>query len=574
MAERNEQQLIADGGLARVNEYVEGVISGEIVASKLVIAACHRHLNDLKRVGESEFPYYFDAAYAARVIQFFPMLLKHSIGKFAGLPFDLEPWQSFQVASVFGWKQVADDTRRFRKWYCSIARKNGKSTLAAGVAFFMTMADINPLTGKPESVAQTVLTATKKEQVIKVMYGEMQRMRNASPHLTKLSRNINQQFNFSHNDGQVICVGSDKPFDGLNPSLVVNDELHAWREHHREFYNTMTTGGAGREQPLQLITTTAGDDKSHIWDEEYTYCSGVCSGEIVDETVFAFVAELDEKDDPLDSANWIKANPNLGISVAEKYIEQAATEAASSAIKLNKFVRYHGNRKVSSTEKAFDLEKWDRCEGVLSDWAISDAVGSGVDLGARDDLAACAQVARFPIDERDGKPVYRFEIKVQSFIAEDTQRDIKKQPFFQWIYDGLLQKSRYPIADLRDCLIEKCSENGCRMVAYDPYNGQMIAEELKQEGLEPFRMAQNHSMFNEPIRDFLAAIDEGRIVHDGNPLLRWCVNNAALYKDRKDNWMFDKSGSGEKIDLIVAVVMAFRVACLAPASYRGKLFIN
>ena len=112
------------------------------------------------------------------------------------------------------------------------------------------------------------------------------------------------------------------------------------------------------------------------------------------------------------------------------------------------------------------------------------------------------------------------------------------------------------------------------MVAYDPYNGQMISEELKQQGLTAFRMAQNHSMFNEPIRDFLAAIDEKRITHDGNPLLRWCVNNASLYKDRKDNWMFDKSSSSEKIDAIVAVVMAFRVACVAPATYTGKLFIR
>lgn len=566
--------MIADGALSRVDDYIEGVLSGEIVASRLVIAACKRHREDLKRAGTDDFPYYFDAAYASRVIQFFPMLLKHSIGKFAGLPFELEPWQAFQVASVFGWKKVADDTRRFRKWYCSIARKNGKSTFAAGVAFFMTMADINPVTGKPEAVAQTVLTATKKEQVIKVMYGEMQRMRNASPHLTKLSRNINQQFNFTHNDGHVICVGSDKPFDGLNPSLVVNDELHAWREHHREFYNTMTTGGAGREQPLQMITTTAGDDKSHIWSEVYSYYSGVCLGNIRDESVFAFIAELDENDNPLDKSLWLKSNPNMGVSVSESYLEQQATIAASSPIELNKFTRYHGNRKVSSTEKAFDMDKWDACKGELSNWDDKDAVGSACDLGARDDLAGAAQVARFIMEERDDKPVYRYEIKCQGFIAEDTRRDLTKQPFFDWVYDDLLKKCKYPISDLRDYLIQKCDENGGKMVAYDPYNGQVVAEEFKQEGLEPFRMAQNHAMFNEPIRDFIAAMNEGRIIHDGNPVLRWCVNNAALYKDRNDKWMFDKSSSAEKIDLIVAVVMAFRVACIAPATHSGKVFFG
>ena len=111
------------------------------------------------------------------------------------------------------------------------------------------------------------------------------------------------------------------------------------------------------------------------------------------------------------------------------------------------------------------------------------------------------------------------------------------------------------------------------MVAYDPYNGQMIAEELQQAGLSAFRMAQNHGMFNEPIRDLMAAIDEKRLLHDGNELLRWAANNAVLYRDRKDNWMYDKAHSSEKIDPIVAVTMAFRVCCVAPARANGSLFI-
>jgi phage terminase large subunit-like protein len=151
---------------------------------------------------------------------------------------------------------------------------------------------------------------------------------------------------------------------------------------------------------------------------------------------------------------------------------------------------------------------------------------------------------------------------------------LTKSPFFQWVYDDLLRKSKYPISDLRDRIVENSEALGCQMVAYDPYNGQMIAEEMQQSGLTPFRMAQTHALFNEPIRDLLAAIDEKRLLHDGNELLRWAANNAVIYRDRKDNWMYDKANSSEKIDPIVAVTMAFRVACLAPARYRGKLFIN
>lgn len=566
-------ELIADGTAAKLRTYIDGVVSGDIIVSSLVRASVDRHLRDLVRQRTDDFPYYFDERHAIKVCQFFPLLIRHSIGKFQGHSFELEPWQVFMVCMVFGWKKCSDDTRRFRKWFCSLGRKNGKSSLAAAVAFYMSMADINPNTGKPESVAQSVLSATKKEQVIKVIYQEMQRMRHSSPTLSKMSRNINQQFSFPHNDGQVICVGSDKPFDGLNPSFNVNDELHAWREHHREFYNTMTTGSGGRDQPLQLIVTTAGDDKSHLWLEEYTYCAGVCRGEIHDESVFAFIAEVDPDDDPLDEANWPKANPNLDVSVSRDYLRQQALEASQSKIKLNKFTRYHGNRLVTSTEKAFDLEAWDRCSAAVGEWGVADAVGCGADLGARDDFAAEAYCARFPIGERDGQPVYRYEVRVQAYISEETERDLSKQPFCEWVYRDLIKKSKYPLADLRESIAEQCQNYGANSVAYDPYNAQQLAEELTREGLTPIRMAQNHTMFNEPIRDFLQAIKEGRVSHGGNPLLRWCVNNAVVYRDRKDLWMFDKKSSSEKIDPIVSVVMAFRVCCLAPARATGSLYL-
>lgn len=565
--------MIASVEAAKIRDYIDGVLSGTLVASSLVRAACQRHVNDLAKVGTEGFDYYFDERHAIRVVQFFPHLLRHSIGKFAGLPFDLEPWQAFQVACVFGWKKTSDDTRRFRKWYCSVGRKNGKSTLAAGIAFFMAMADVNPRLSVPEPVAQVVLTATKRDQVIQVVYGEMVRMRNSSPAIVKCSRNVNQQFLFAHNSGQVICIGSDRPFDGLNPTLTVSDELHAWTEQHRPLYDTMTTGGASREQPMHFITTTAGDDKSQIWLEEYNYCASICKGDIVDETVFVYCAELDPGDDPFDEANWLKSNPNLGISVSLDYLREQANEQSRTAIGINKFTRYHGNRLVTSTEKAFDLEKWDLCQGILSNWEEAEAVGAGVDLGGRDDLAAEALVARFLIGGSDEKPIYRYEIKVQSYIGDDSERDLQQMPFVQWIHDGYIQRTKYPTADLRDSLVEKCFSSGCSTVAYDPYNAQTLSEELSREGLQVLRMPQNHAMFNEPIRDFLQAIRDGRVTHDGNKMLRWCAGNAVVYRDRKDNWMFDKKASADKIDPIVAVVMAFRVCCLAPARYTGKLYI-
>jgi phage terminase large subunit-like protein len=146
-------------------------------------------------------------------------------------------------------------------------------------------------------------------------------------------------------------------------------------------------------------------------------------------------------------------------------------------------------------------------------------------------------------------------------------------PFATWIHLGLIDKSKYPISDLQAKLIERCNEYEIKTIAYDPYNGQQLGEDLAQEGITAARMAQNQTNFNEPIRDFQQAIIDGRLSHDGNPLLRWCVSNAVVNSDRSERWMFDKNKSSEKIDPLVATVMAFRIASLAPQRSTGSLYL-
>ncbi len=567
--------MICSGIKSKVLGYIDDVLSGEIVVCKLTRLAVERHVRDLEQQRTPEFPYYFNERHAEVACDFFPLMLRHSIGDFAGMPFELEPWQAFGIWVLFGWKREVDDSRRFRKFYDSEARKNGKSTKAAGIALLMAMLDVNPSTGSVEEVAEVILSATKKEQVEKVIYAEIERIRLRSPSIEKCSSRINKQITFKHNQGSIRCVGSDKPYDGLNPLCVLMDELHAWREHHRKFYDTMQTGSGNRSQPLIGTVTTAGDDTSHLWLEEYNYASGVLDGTIKDESFFALVYEIDKEDDPLDESTWIKANPNLGVSVKIDYLRDQAKQAAASKLALNRFTRYHCNRLVTSTEKAFDLEQWDACEGELSDWHEADALGGGVDLGGRDDLAAWGLVARFPMDGEDseGRPIYRYEIKTKSYIVADTERDLAKQPFANWVHGGHLVKTTRAIADLRDDLIEECSEYGVHAVAFDPYNAQQFGDDLTEEGITAAAMAQNTGKQNEPIRDLLRAIKDGRVTHDGNPLLRWAIGNAVIARDRKDQWMFDKKTSGEKIDPVVAMTMAFRMACVAPARSTGSLYL-
>jgi phage terminase large subunit-like protein len=352
------------------------------------------------------------------------------------------------------------------------------------------------------------------------------------------------------------------------------DEIHAWREYHREFYDTMVTGSGYRDQPLISYITTAGDDKSHLWMEIYEHAKAVVLGEVEDESFFTFSAELDEEDDPLDEANWIKANPNLGVSVSVDYLREQAAKCTNS-IATNRFTRYHGNRKVSSIASAFNIEQWDACRSELSDWSQADAFGAGVDLGGRDDLAAYAIVARFPTGEtdEDDSPVWRYEAKCKVYIAENTKRDMTQAPFANWVYSDHIHKCKHPIAELKNDLLADCADLGVSTLAFDPYNAQQLSEELSGEGMTAARMAQTYAMFNEPILDLIAAIEDGRFAHDGSPVLRWAAKNAITVTDKQLRVMFDKSSCRDKIDPIVATTMAFRICSLAASRPTGSLYL-
>jgi phage terminase large subunit-like protein len=558
-----------------VDGYVNDVLSGRVVACQSLVAAVNRYVNDLDRQNSDEFPYYFSLDVASACCDFFPHLLRHSIGANAGKPFVLEPWQAFGIWNIFGWKRCADRTRRFRRFFWTMARKNGKSTLGAGIAILGGMADTNPFTGRPEDVAEVVLCATKKEQVEKVMYAEIERMRLQSEHVKALSTPINRQITFSHNRGYIRCIGSDKPFDGLNPHMVLMDEKHAWREHHRKFYDTMVTGSGNRAQPIIGDFTTAGDDTSLLWQEDYDYATGVVRGDFVDESYFSYIFELDEDDNPLDETLWPKANPNIGVSIGIEYLREQAAKAATSDVDLNRFTRYHGNRKVSSFARFINHEEWDSISGDLSNWGNADAITAGVDLGGQDDLASFAVVARFPLDEdEEGNTIWRYEAFTRSFIVEDSRRNLSKQPWAGWIASGQLVKTRYVTAALRDELLATANDIGIRAAAYDPHLFLQLGEELDAAGMDVVKMNQNHHHFHAPMQELIAAIRERRFTPDKTDgILRWCALNMMTTTNAQGKMMPDKRNSSEKIDAAVALLMALRLAMLAPSRPSGSLFI-
>lgn len=563
----------------KILDYCDQVISGEIVACKLVIKAVEKFLAELERSKREPdlFPYVFDWDEASDFCDIFPALLRHSKGEWAGHPFHLSPWQMFIVANVHGWKRRSDDTRRIRKVFVSVARKNGKTSLCAGEELIMVSLD-----GEPG--AEVYIGATKLDQA-KLIHDEAERMLKQSPHMARHADILKNNISFPGTNSFARPLGSDAPFDGLNPSATFFDELHAWKELHRKFYDTMTTGSGSRRQPIQWTITTAGDEKSLLYLEEYNYACGVVRGDYHDDSLFAMIFELDKDDDPFadefDFELLIKSNPNLGVSVKREYLEEKLTEARNKPSAKNRFKRYHGNRSVSSVEDAISAEQWDGCAAKLSDWMESDGIGAGVDLGGRDDLAAYAMAAKFQIGEKaaDDKdaprvPIYRHEVRSRAFIAKDTKRDLTEEPFATWIHEGKLEVCEYVISELKERLLEDCQALGIEYVAYDPYQAAQLAEELEAEGLKPVKMAQNHGQFNETVQDYQLQVSEGRFTPDiDDEVLRWCALNMSLNRNSKDQVMPDKGHSSEKIDAAVAMLMAKRASNLALPRIKGSLVL-
>ena len=559
-----------------VDQYILDVLSGDQVACKSVRQAVERQVRDLTSSENKDFPYYYDEKTAAAICDYFPAALRHSIGRHAGMRFELEPWQKFCISSIFGWKRRDNHCRRFRRVYWSMGRKNGKSSIAAGIAMLMASIDINPYTNDAEARAQVILAATKKEQAEKVVMAECIRMREQSPLIKEGSIYQNKIIRFGHNGGNISCVGSDRPFDGLSPVLCVLDETHSWRKVHQPFFSTMQTGSGSRAQPIILTVTTAGDDRSAIWLEQVGYAKQVLEQSVDDDSLFVACYEMDEKDDPLDPDLWIKANPNLGVSVSAEFLEQQAKQAASSVTAMNRFKRYHANVLVSSSEHIFDIEQFSKCSGELSDWREADAVSFGVDLGGRDDLCAVAAIARFSTsqNEADGTPVYRYESKTQAYISTNTRRDLRDKPFCDFIDDGRIVITPSPIADLQADLMKDYWELAGVDVAIDPYQAQQFGEQCSQQGLTIASMAQTTAHFHSPISIFRQACADGNFRHDDDVLLKWCLSNAVAVRDRSDRYMLDKASSSQKIDPLVAMLMALARATVAPVRGKGDWYVT
>lgn len=529
--------------LAQVTAYAEQVVRGEIVAGKPVRLAAQRHLDDIEAAHERGITWC--EARAEHAVDFIQNL-KHSKGEWAGRFFELEPWQVFIIGSVFGWER-ADGTRRFREVYNEIARKNGKTQLLAGVGLYLAFADDEP-------GAEVYAAATKKEQA-HILWGEASRMVKQTPALASRLFVSDSRYNMSWaavNSKFEPLSRDAKTYDGLNPHGALVDELHA--HPNREMVDVLETAQGARRQPITWYITTAGHDQSSVWWEKRSYALMVAEGVVEDDTLFVYVATLDDGDDWRDETVWPKANPNIGVSIKVEKLREEASKAEAQPARQNAFIRLRMNTPTEQAERWIDMTQWDACaaEPVV---APGDRCFVGIDMASTIDLSAA--IALFPRADGTYDVLCRFW-RPQDTLLEAEQRD--RVPYSQWAEQGYLELVEGTRTDRGELARDILSwTEGYHVVEFpfDRWNAESAAAVLDSAGATIVSMAQGFQTYSEACHEFEGLLLDGKIRHGGHPVLRWMAGQVMVQHGPNDSIRpYKPKGSGIRDDGIVGLLMA------------------
>ena len=528
----------------KAHKYARGVVSGEILAGKYVKQACQRQLDDLERWKGKSAPYRFDEA-AADFVCGFIECLPHIKGEWArqGRTIDLEPWQCFILCTVFGWKR-ADGTRRFRTAYTEVARKNAKSTLSSGVGLYM-------LVGDGEPGAEVYSGATTRDQA-RIVWDDARRMAQKTATFRELGIKTHAHAITNDDGGSFKALSAEaKNLDGLNIHCAIIDELHAHRT--REVWEVLETGTGARAQPLLWAITTAGSDRSGICYEQRGYVLKILNRAVEDETYFGIVYSLDDGDDWADERNWGKANPNLGVSAKLDDLQRKAKKALQQTAAQPGFLTKHLDQWVNADQAWMDMRKWDACGDPTLD--IQDFRGEpcwlGVDLASKTDIAALTALFA-----RDGKrQLFRW-----CWVPEETVEGSTNSQYPGWAIEGRLRTTDGATTDLdaiADQIRDLSKEFDLRSVAFDPWQALKTMQELQAEGIPVVEYRNTIGNLSEPMKQFEADVLDGKIVHEGCPLVAWQVSNVVCHLDQKDNVMPRKERAENKIDWPVSAIYAY-----------------
>lgn len=537
----------------RAEAYASKVLAGKIPACRWVKLAIERDARDREREKRRGAKIRFNPRRAFHAVMFFG-LLRHSKGKdFAGKPFLLSNWQTWATYVMMGWERKNEEgqwVRRFTSAYFEVARKNGKSSWAAAVGLYLFWGDREP-------GAEVYVAATKRDQAC-IVHSEASRMVRGSPALRPriaISRN-----NLHHDDSgsKYEPLGADADtLDGLNPNGVIVDELHAHKT--REMWDVLETALGARSQPLMFAITTAGTDDYSPCGQIRKHGIDILTGVFEEDTRFVLIYTLDEEDDFTDEHVWIKANPNLGVSVKIDYLRAKVLTAKNMLVARNPTLRLHFNRWTKQKDLAIDMELWNKCSDRVDVQRLAGrSCFNGLDLAKTSDF--CAYVQLFaPEDESE-----LWQIVPHFWITEyalDSRSGIDREYFNLWKDQKLITVCDGNVHDypaIEDAVL-RLQEANPGPVAYDPWNATASAQRLQNQGIQCKEFKQGILNYNEPTKTLLDMVRECKFAHGGHSVLKWMASNLEVKVDANNNMRPVKPDgrlTSARIDGMTALIMA------------------
>jgi phage terminase large subunit-like protein len=524
--------------------YAEQVVKGKIIASKKVKLACKRHLKDLKRQGKKDFPWIFDEEKGHRPIKFIEAFCRPSKGNFQRLV--VQAWQHFVIGSLYGWVHKDTGLRRFREGLIFIGRKNGKSTMVSGLANYGCSKD-------GEKGADVYLLANSMKQA-RVIFDECQKMIRASRLLSKHFRVLRDAIHYDKTFSKIEPQASDsEKLDGLNAHLAIFDEIHEYKDY--KLINVIKNSTGAREQPLILYITTAGYQLDGPLIDYYSKGTDVLEGVIEDERSFYFIAEIDKEDDIEDPKNWIKANPNIGVTLDLDTLIEEWNSRKHIPAERNDFITKRLNVFVKSDEQSFlDYEVIERNNKTID---IKELEGmpciGGFDLSQTEDFtSACLE---FWMDTGEIFVLSHSWIPRKKVIVNNE----KIPYYYEWEKEGLLTICESDYVEYEKVLewfIEQSKRFRIELITYDPANAYRLVKDLEHHGFKTEVVRQGAITLSPALKDVKELFLDGKVIFNNNRLFRWYINNVKLVEDRNGNWLPTKQNRYRKIDGFAAFLNA------------------
>lgn len=531
-------------------QYIQDVLNDKVIACKSIKLACNRFLSFLEKE-----QYYFDAKAVERVINFIS-LIRHYLGKHCGKPFILQTWQTLIIASIYGFKYKKDDTRVCRNAFILMARKNGKSALCAALSLYHLIAD-------NEAASEIFFAANSREQakILLSITSNFAKSLDAKGKTISVYRDL---IKFKNNFIKVVSSDTSK-LDGYNLSFAIIDEEHEAKDS--KMIDIISSSMGMREQPLLIEISTAGFNTFGICKEKYNTCKEILNGLKEDDSLQAFIFELDIDDNWDDETTWIKANPNLDVTVTSDFLQSEITKAKNTS-SLEVSVRTKNLNQWLSTSNIWipDFYIINSTQKLKIEYFEGYNCYCGVDLSAVSDLTAVS----FLIDTDDKYYFFNKYYLPESALSENSNAELYKR----WQRMGLLTITEGNCTDYDYITADLMRINQIvtiNAIAYDTWNSTQWAIDATSKGLplQPFSQALGN--FNRATKEFERLILSNKVVIDDNEITRYCFRNVSLKFDHNDNCKPVKSVRQNKIDGVIAMLEALGIMLQEPR-YNNEIF--